>query len=155
MFSQMTINPAMSNPNGIGSLAIDFSRARAIANRHQWIDRVLNRSATLPDLANALEGNSLSNQHDSGIRIVETEKIVGSVGRNGDFDRTFMPKRDESKERWLRIDHAFRRGTSLPPIELIKIGDEYYVEDGNHRVSVAYFHKQLFMEAHVREIMFN
>ena len=136
-------------------LAGDFSRARAKANRNRWIEHLLKRSSVLPDLAEALNGYTRSIQHDCGIRIVQTRQIVGSVGRHHDFDRTFMPKRDGSKERWMRIDHAVRRGTSLPPLELIKVGDQYYVEDGNHRVSVANFHNQQFLEARVREITLN
>lgn len=155
MFQPLTFGAPLSGVGVNRRLAGDFFRARAKADRKQWIDRLLNRSSELPDLADALDGNSWSNQHDCGIRIVEIRQIIGSVGRHHDFDRSFMPRRDDSKERWLRIDDAVRRGNSLPPIELIKLGDQYYVEDGNHRVSVANFHKQQFLEAHIREIMLN
>jgi hypothetical protein len=41
--------------------------------------------------------------------------------------------------RWKRIDRAYHRGEEMPPVVLHKLGDEYFVEDGNHRVSVARF----------------
>jgi hypothetical protein len=34
---------------------------------------------------------------------------------------------------WL----AARRGTALPPIAVYRIGDEHFVRDGHHRVTVA------------------
>ncbi len=32
------------------------------------------------------------------------------------------------------------RGEELPPVSLYKVGERYFVEDGNHRVSVARYH---------------
>jgi hypothetical protein len=40
----------------------------------------------------------------------------------------------------------------LPPVELYKLGDAYFVKDGNHRVSVARAHGQAFIEAYVTEM---
>ncbi len=75
-----------------------------------------------------------------GPKIVEAEKIVGSVGRQNDFDRSFLPIRANVEARWRRVDRAFRRIEDLPPVSLYKIGDAYFVLDGNHRVSVARYH---------------
>ena len=72
-----------------------------------------------------------------GMRTVEVAKIVGSVGRHRDFDRTFLPSKDDLGVRWKRIDEMMHRAEELPPISLYKIGDAYFVRDGNHRVSVA------------------
>jgi hypothetical protein len=55
-------------------------------------------------------------------------------------------------ERWMKIDSAWRRGEYLPPIELYKIGDVYFVVDGNHRVSVAHVQGQEYIDAEVTEI---
>jgi hypothetical protein len=73
-----------------------------------------------------------------GMRIVPVEKIVGSVGRHRDFDRAFLPSKGELGDRWKRIDRMMHRAEELPPISLYKIGDAYFVRDGNHRVSVAH-----------------
>jgi hypothetical protein len=58
------------------------------------------------------------------------------VGRWREFDAGFMPTR-ASAGRWKRVDHSYRMGRGLPPVALYKLGDDYYVVDGNHRVSVA------------------
>src|SRR3712207_6699426 len=72
-----------------------------------------------------------------GMRTVSVEKIVGSVGRHRDFDRAFLPSKGDLETRWKRIDQMMHRAEELPPISLYKIGDAYFVRDGNHRVSVA------------------
>jgi hypothetical protein len=40
----------------------------------------------------------------------------------------------------------------LPPVELYRIGETYFVKDGNHRVSVAREHGQVFVDAVVTEL---
>ncbi len=73
-----------------------------------------------------------------GMRTVPVDKIVGSVGRHRDFDRAFLPsKGGDIATRWKKIDQMMRKAEELPPISLYKIGDAYFVRDGNHRVSVA------------------
>ncbi|HEY6579506.1 MAG TPA: hypothetical protein VIZ60_00090 [Rubrobacter sp.] len=72
-----------------------------------------------------------------GMREVPVSDIVGSVGRLRDFDRAFLPSKPDLGNRWRRIDEIMDRGEALPPVSLYKIGDAYFVQDGNHRVSVA------------------
>ena len=72
-----------------------------------------------------------------GMREVPVEKIIGSVGRHRDFDRAFLPSKGDLEERWKKIDQMMHRAEELPPVSLYKIGDAYFVQDGNHRVSVA------------------
>ncbi len=84
-----------------------------------------------------LEQLDLHNQRQLGLQHVPLDKIVGSTGRYRDFDLTFLPRRRETDGRWLRIARARREGVSLPPPRLYKIGEVYFVEDGNHRISVA------------------
>jgi len=48
-----------------------------------------------------------------------------------------MPTKASLAERWKRVDRAFHRGLDLPAVRLYKVGNSYFVEDGNHRVSVA------------------
>jgi len=87
-----------------------------------------------------------------GIWVVDPEKIVGSVGRRKDFDGCFMPLRAAAATRWKRVDLAFHQDTVLPPVSLYKLGDAYFVEDGNHRVSVARFHGVPALDADVTEL---
>jgi hypothetical protein len=93
--------------------------------------------------------HATNNRLHRGTRVVEVEEIVGSVGRWRDFDRSFLPARTSMAERWKRIDRAFQRGEDLPPVELYKIRDSYFVMDGHHRVSVARFHDVPTVEATV------
>ncbi len=76
-------------------------------------------------------------QNYLGMREVPVAKIVGSVGRHRDFDRAFLPSKEDLSVRWKKIDQIMHRAEELPPISLYKIGDAYFVRDGNHRVSVA------------------
>jgi hypothetical protein len=79
-------------------------------------------------------------------------KIVGSVGRYQDFTRSFLPKRSVNRDRWKRINALARGQAGFPPIEVYKVGDAYFVIDGNHRVSVARQLNMPTIEAYVREL---
>jgi hypothetical protein len=68
---------------------------------------------------------------------VLVESVVGSEGRFADFDDEFLPLQGSSEEKWRSVYAALRRGEELPPVSLLKVGDAYFVRDGNHRVSVA------------------
>jgi hypothetical protein len=77
-------------------------------------------------------------EHEAGLQTVPLDKIVGTVGREGGgFDRQFRPTSSQVRGRWERIAGAMRRGESLPPVALYRVGDVYFVRDGHHRVSVA------------------
>jgi hypothetical protein len=87
-----------------------------------------------------------------GIRPVEVEKVVGSVGRWRDFDGEFLPRKSNLERRWSRVDRAYHQGVELPAVSLYKVGDEYFVVDGNPRVSVARYHKVVAIDAEVVEL---
>jgi hypothetical protein len=86
------------------------------------------------------------------MREVPVSQIVGSVGRHRDFDRAFLPSKPDLGTRWRRIDEIMDRGQELPPVSLYKIGDVYFVQDGNHRVSVARQRGVEMMDAEVIEL---
>src|SRR5215213_9089360 len=87
-----------------------------------------------------------------GRRTVEVSRIVGSVGKHEQFDMNFMPLSKASAGKWKRIDRAFRLGQELPPVSLLELGGDYCVIDGNHRVSVARFHRVEWIDAEVTEV---
>lgn len=91
-------------------------------------------------------------QYDLGMREILLDDIIGSVGRYQDFDRSFLPKQNRMRSRWVNIDKAHLKEIVLPPIEVYKIGSVYFVKDGNHRVSVARERGQVYIEAEVIEI---
>ena len=87
-----------------------------------------------------------------GMKTVEVEKIVGSVGRCRDFDSSFLPVKVTMRGRWGRVDRAYHQWVELPAVSLYKIGETYFVVDGNHRVSVARYHGVAAIDAEVVEI---
>jgi hypothetical protein len=129
----------------------DFSRARRRAffgRMAARLRRECNRLLTFDEVG---EGHLAHNRRGLGLRDVEVSKIVGSVGRHEAFDRSFMPTKASLADRWKRVDLAFHRGLELPAVRLYKIGDSYFVEDGNHRVSVARYQGVETIEADVTE----
>jgi dienelactone hydrolase len=85
-----------------------------------------------------------------GLQQVPVDQIVGSVGRYHDFTRTFLPLIESDSYRWQRVADL-QAEMGLPPIELYKVGDAYFVKDGNHRVSVARQFGMHTIEAYVWE----
>jgi hypothetical protein len=86
-----------------------------------------------------------------GVKTVRVEQIVGSLNRYQEFDRVFLPKQDQTADRWQNVSRAFYKDISLPPVVLYKVGQVYFVVDGHHRVSVARQQGQEFIDAEVRE----
>ncbi|HZQ07500.1 MAG TPA: transcriptional regulator [Anaerolineae bacterium] len=88
-----------------------------------------------------------------GVQEVPVSKIVGTTSnRYADFDRAFLPSQVRTKSRWKRIDELRMRDVALPPVQLYKIGDAYFVRDGHHRVSVARQIGQEYIDAEVVEM---
>lgn len=87
-----------------------------------------------------------------GLQDIELTKIVGSVGRYNDFSRDFLPRTNEMRERWSRVYASMNSMVGVPPIEVYKVGDVYFVRDGNHRVSVARQLGAETIQAHVTEL---
>jgi hypothetical protein len=132
----------------------DFGRARRRGSLRRLVLRLRGESAVhgMPPSFDEIQRSLRAyNRVHRGRRVVDPEKIVGSVGRRRDFDRCFMPLRAAAGERWKRVDLAFYRDIVLPPVSLYKLGDAYFVEDGNHRVSVARYHGVPGVEAYVTE----
>jgi hypothetical protein len=88
----------------------------------------------------------------TGLHVVPLDAIVGSVDRSRDFDRRFRPTSGRSRSRWEQIAAAARRGEALPPVDLLRIGDLYFVRDGHHRVSVARALGRTDIDAYVTEV---
>lgn len=87
------------------------------------------------------------NAHYHGVVTVPLGQICGSEGRNGDFDRDFNPVNENYRERWISVAVARLQGVALPLVELIRVGECYFVRDGHHRISVARALKQEYIEA--------
>ncbi len=132
---------------------IHFNDARRKAFLTQLLDilrRRPNSSISFEDVRTRI---NVRGQRWIGHQTVPLANIIGSEGRYGDFDRQFLPRSDALRDRWTSIDRAMLDSVTLPPIELYKIGEIYFVRDGNHRVSVARQLGQVDIDAYVTELV--
>ena len=129
----------------------DFSKARMKAFWSELWATITGKPSELLQFDEVRDQLKLKGQRNLGLQEIPLDKIVGTVGRYHDFTRTFLPKKSVSQERWETVD-TLARSKGVPPIELYKVGEAYFVIDGNHRVSVARQFKQRTIEAYVIEM---
>lgn len=127
-----------------------WSQAKRSATIEQLLDMVRFSHKALVPFDETRKLLKLRHRNYRGIQQIPLNDIVGSVGRYRDFTRTFLPRSDKVRDRWQRIS-AVMRSEGTPPIELYKVGEAYFVADGNHRVSVARAHGANSIEAEVWE----
>ena len=130
--------------------AKEFTSARHQAFIEEWLSRFTGRHADLLSFEEVKQNLRLQDAAYKGLQEIELDKIVGSVGRYRDFTRSFLPKSDQLSDRWRRVD-AVVHELGFPPIDVYKVGDVYFVRDGNHRVSIAKLHNSKTIEAYVTE----
>lgn len=133
----------------------DFLRAR----RRQVLSRLANWLRGEPDDVNIMlpfhevvDALGYLGERKIGARVIRLDSIVGSVDRGRDFDRRFRPTSGRVRERWERLALATRRGESIPPIEVYRVGELHFIIDGHHRVSVAHAMGLSTIEAMVTEV---
>ncbi len=88
---------------------------------------------------------------DIGLLCVRLDAIIGSQGRYRDFTRHFFPLEENMRTRWKNVEKAVSSRKEMPPVELYKVGDAYFVKDGHHRISVARARKRQYIDARVYE----
>jgi hypothetical protein len=133
----------------------DFSRAR----RRRVLDRLAARMRREPrdfhvilPFEEVVEAVGYRGERQLGLQTIGLDSIVGTVGRERDFDRRFRPTSRRTRKRWERMATAARRGESFPPIEVYRIGDVHFVKDGHHRVSIARAQRLPDIDAYVTEV---
>lgn len=132
----------------------DFKRARSKAALQRFWAGIRGKSLDLLPYDEISAKLQAFNKVDRGLQTVKLKDIVGSVGRNEDFDRNFSPLNDADIIRWAQVKTAMTSptGTGVPPVSLYKVGDAYFVLDGNHRVSIAREMGVEEVEAYVTEM---
>jgi hypothetical protein len=133
---------------------LDFTLARRRARLSRLKTLLLRRATTRRTLLSPNEIQRTvpaSGATYRGRRTIEVSRIVGSLGKHEQFDQNFMPLSRANPQKWKRIDRAFRLGQELPPVSLLELGGDYFVNDGHHRVSVARFHGVEWIDAEVTE----
>ena len=129
-----------------------FQNARMQAFWQEAFALLRGRSTALMSFDDIRERLKLNEESYKGFQDIPINQIVGSVGRYRDFTNRFLPRRGQMQERWSRIYAQANSMEGLPAIEVYKVGDVYFVRDGNHRVSVARQLKMATIQAQVTEL---
>jgi hypothetical protein len=132
-----------------GSAVKMFWDATFHARLHQFWAFLTRRTFRLLDLDDTLRDAVVTNSHYGGLKTVLIEHIRGTQGKADDFDAEFNPIQERTRSRWLEIAYARLRGRDLPPVELVQVGDVYYVRDGHHRISVSHWMGQSYIDAEI------
>ncbi len=123
-----------------------FNQAHSRGKRIQFLSKIFHKDNRLHTLGATPVS---SNHHTNRIVTIPINQIKGSLGRSEDFDASFNPLLERSRSRWVSILSALRSSIPLPPVELVEVGNTYYVQDGHHRISVARSLGQEAIEARI------
>lgn len=136
-------------------VADEFLRVR----RRQALARLVQRLRRSPDDVNVIlpfdevvSALGLRGERRLGLQTIRLDSIVGTVDSGRDYDRRFRPTSGRVRERWERLALAQRRGEAIPPIEVYRVGDLHFVQDGHHRVSIAMAEGAKTIDAYVTEV---
>jgi hypothetical protein len=150
----------MPTPRSTGLPSVDAQHDFLRARRRAIIARLATRLRLEPGdvevilpYEEVIEALGFVSERSLGLQVVAISAIVGTVDRERDFDRHFRPTSGRVRSRWEQIAEAIRRGEALPPVDLIKIGEIYFVRDGHHRVSVACALGHSDIDAYVTEVV--
>jgi hypothetical protein len=142
-----------SNPYITKTASTDFERARRKAFFHDLVATMGGRPNWLMAFEEVQQALPIKGQSYRGMQEVPVSSIVGSVDRYHDFDRAFLPTQTRTRPRWESVDRAALTDIILPPVQLYKVGEAYFVKDGNHRVSVAKEKGAEYVDAEVIELV--
>lgn len=138
--------------SSLASALSEFRQARREAGIKAVLNRLHGTSLALLSYSEVAEMLDVTGQVERGVREIPLDRIVGSVGRANEFDRSFLPLNDQDAQRWASVRAAAHDPSELPAIDVYQIGDAYFVIDGNHRVSIARHNGMRYLEANVVEI---
>jgi hypothetical protein len=141
-----------------GLLLTDAQHASARMVRERRLAAFRRRMARRPDdedqlpcLSDAIETGA--QRRGLGVQPIAIDSIVGTTqpDKARAFDNRFRPP-PWSQGRWQTLWIARCRGTPIDPISVYRVGDEHYVRDGHHRVSVARALGESAIDAEVIEL---
>jgi len=111
----------------------------------------------LPSLYDRYPGAGSAPRRRVGLRSVDLDRIVGTVRHPTQNTGDFLPLRhlrgQNWRGRWQRITRAMERLERLPPIDLVQVGDDYYVTDGHNRIAAARRAGGLEIDADVTQLL--
>jgi nucleotide-binding universal stress UspA family protein len=117
----------------------DYKKARRRASVQELLARLAGstQTAQLHSYDEVRQQLQAIEKSSETLEEIPLDAIVGSVGRYHDFTRKYLPKASIDEGRWARVMASSQQLSGLPPIDVYRIGEVYFVRDGNHRVSVA------------------
>jgi len=130
---------------------IAFSKAISKGFMEELKHLLHRRSERLLPFDEVKEKLELWHVKELGLQTIPIASIIGSQGRYKNFTRNFLPLQENLRNRWKQIENAISNGKDLPPVELYKVCDAYFVKDGHHRISVAKSMNKRSIEARVFE----
>ena len=128
-----------------------FEAARRAALMSDLLGVLRGRPTDLLPFDEVREELHLRSFADRGVREVPLRQIVGSLGRERDFNRAFLPRSEALRDRWREVTEMAEGPAGFPAVELYQVGEAYFVVDGHHRVSVARALGARTIEARVKE----
>lgn len=120
-----------------------FGRARDALRRRRSLANRLRRSERnmLPSLFDLHPAATTAPRRRVGLRSVPLERIAGTMRHPSQNTADFLPlprlRGQNWRGRWQRITRAMDRLAMLPPVELVQVGEDYFVVDGHNRVAAA------------------
>jgi hypothetical protein len=130
-----------------------FDAARRAALVQDLLGVLKGRPVDLLPFDRVRAGLRLKHIVDRGIHDVPLESIVGTLGREREFNREFLPRDEALRDRWEEVEELAEGPAGFQPVELYKVGETYFVVDGHHRVSVARSLGVPSIEALVKEFL--
>lgn len=125
-----------------------FNRARSRALlRRLWCSLVKTPNC-LQDLQ-TISAQDYANRYHAGLQPIHLDQIGGTLGRSEWFDAQFYPLSEHVRQRWVSIAMAHLMFVPLDPVQLIRVGERYFVQDGHHRISVSRVFGEHLIDAEV------
>jgi hypothetical protein len=143
----MNIHPSFTYLSS--NTAYKFSSLRMRALRDLFLAKLIGKDSKLMKFHEQAQRAGPSRKL-LGVQDVRVDQIIGTFNRDFDFDDQFRPLGKHLLERWVKTFISLQRD-EWAPILVHKLGEQYFVEDGHHRVSVARSVGMLFITANVWE----
>lgn len=119
--------------------------------------RTLGRPAPLPSLYDLHPHAASATRRMRGVEIVPVDRIVGTTRHPSQVTADFLPlpelRGQNWRARWQRIRKAIDALAVLPPVDVLKVGDDYFVTDGHNRVAAARRAGVVGIDADVTELL--
>lgn len=116
----------------------------------------LPRRQVLPSLYDRHPQARTALRRARGLHEVPLDRIVGTTRHPSQNTADFLPlpylRGRNWEARWQRIQQAVDDLSMLPAVDLVRVGDDYYVADGHNRVAAARRAGAVAIDADVTEL---